>query len=74
MKKVDIRQFAQREFSQIQSPVLPWCFPAGAYMGPNLDKLLISLARPKGFEPLTSAFGGQSPVFESICSRLPTSK
>jgi hypothetical protein len=27
------------------------------------------LARPKGFEPLTSAFGGQSRGFAPVCSK-----
>ena len=34
-----------------------------------MGKVLRLLARPKGFEPLTSAFGGQYHGFVPICSK-----
>jgi hypothetical protein len=44
--------------------------PGGTRKPLKLNKPSILLARPKGFEPLTSAFGGQSPTLAAVCSSL----
>jgi len=40
--------------------VLPRCYPVCFSAGRVADNLLKVLARPTGFEPVASAFGGQA--------------
>ena len=46
--------------------VLPRCYPACSRQGRVTDYLLKMLARPTGFEPVASAFGGQALLTEPI--------
>ena len=51
--------------------MLPRCYPEQFDRRRVSCKSLILLARPRGFEPLTFAFGGQFRRFAMVCSKLP---
>ncbi len=52
-------QMALCDSNRIVGRVLPRCYPERLFVRGLVDNLLKSLARPTGFEPVASAFGGQ---------------